>query len=217
MIEHILFDLDGTLTDPADGITGSVAYALKHLGHPPAPRKELERFIGPPLDEAFGGFYGFDAKKIEKAVELFREYFSETGIWENEVFLGIPEMLAALRGQGKTLHIATSKPTVFAKQILARFNLAEFFTIVEGSPLTHNGLPKGQVVEAVLKAGGISPKNSIMVGDRRHDVAGAHQNHLPAVGVLFGYGSREELQAAGADYIAESVPALQSLLLKATA
>lgn len=212
-MQHILFDLDGTLTDPAEGITGSVAHALAAMGHPVPPRKELERFIGPPLDEAFGDFYGFTTAQVDEAVVLFREYFSDRGILENELYPGIPQLLESLIARGKTLHVATSKPTAFAQQVLARFDLARYFTIVEGSPLTHNGLPKAEVIRAVLAAGKIEPEDAVMVGDRRHDIAGAKQTGLAAsVGVLYGYGSRQEFAAAGADHVAESVEHLGEVL-----
>ena len=213
MIDHVLFDLDGTLTDPADGITASAAYAFTALGHTPPPRAELEGFIGPPLDEMFGGAYGYPPDKITLAVRCFREYFSTRGIFENKLYPGIPQMLEALCAQGKTLYVATSKPTVFAKKILEHFDISQYFSDVEGSPLEHNGVAKNIIVETVLQRNKISPSTAVMVGDRRHDIAGGQANSLITVGFLPGYSSPNELEQAGATHIASDVPSLQKILL----
>jgi phosphoglycolate phosphatase len=214
MSRHILFDLDGTLTDPAEGITGAVAFALQKMGVEPPPRKNLECFIGPPLDEAFGGKYGFEGQQLDDAVVYFREYFSTRGIWENEVYPGMPEFLQALKEEGALLYVATSKPTQFARQILEHFKLDGYFEDVEGSPLTHHGMPKAEVIREVLRRNPAIGEGAVMVGDRKHDVIGAKKAGLRSVGVLYGYGSREELEAAGADKIADDVQALRQLLLR---
>lgn len=214
MIDHILFDLDGTLTDPAEGITGAVAYSLQKMGITPPPRKELECFIGPPLDEAYGSKFGLAGPELEQAVVYFREYFAPKGIWENELYPGIPEMLGTLKDKGFTLYVATSKPAQFATQILRHFHIDGFFTDVQGSPLTHHGLPKAEIIRMVLSGTDIAPHAAVMVGDRKHDVLGAQQTGLSSVGVLYGYGSLEELQNAAADHIASDVPALQTILLQ---
>lgn len=214
LMQHILFDLDGTLTDPAEGITGAVAYALQNLGHTPPPRKELEQFIGPPLSEAFGDFYNFSPEKTEEAIVLFREYFTRQGIHENEIFPGIPQLLQGLVARGKTLHVATTKPTFFAHQVLQAFDIAPYFTTVEGSPLEHAGLEKALVVQAVLNQQGIPPEDAVMIGDRRHDVIGARKNNVRSIGVLYGYGSLQEMQEAAPDYLAGTVEDLGALLLQ---
>lgn len=213
MWKHILFDLDGTLTDPADGICGSAAHALETLGRPVPERRVLEGFVGPPLNEGFTELAGLPEADIPRAVEAFREYFARQGIHENEIYPGMAALLADLVASGRTLYVATTKPKPLAEQVLENFDIAKYFTLVCGSGLEHVGRPKGEVVAEVLAKAGIGAGDAVMVGDRRHDVAGAHENSLPCVGVLFGYGGLEELTAAGADYIAEDVDGLQAVLM----
>ena len=214
MKPHILFDLDGTLTDPVEGITNSGRYALKMLGRPPLSQKELESFIGPPLNENFLAFFpDMPESEVEQAITLFREYFSEKGFWENEIYPGIAQLLATLCQNGASLHLATSKPLLFAQRVLDRFSLAQYFSIVEGSPMAHGGLQKADVIAAVLAQGGFSPADAVMVGDRKHDVLGAKQHAIATVGVLFGYGSREELVTADADCLAADMAELENILL----
>ncbi|MDL2293539.1 HAD-IA family hydrolase [Ruminococcaceae bacterium OttesenSCG-928-D13] len=210
--KHILFDLDGTLTDPAEGITNSVRAAMAAQNFPIPDQKVLEGFIGPPLDEIFNEVCGFTGPQIDQAVEDFRAYFSRQGINENALYPGMDSLLASLRDAGRVLHVATSKPTDFAEIILDNFNIAQYFTIVRGSGLTHVGRPKAEVVAEVLADGGINPADAVMVGDRRHDVIGARACGLPCVGVLFGYGGRAELEAAQADAIADDVAHLGRIL-----
>lgn len=212
MRDYILFDLDGTLTDPGEGITCSVQHALVKLGITPPPRKELEMFISPPLDEAFRERFGLSAPQIEEAIFYFREYFKEEGIWQNLLFPGMPEFLTELKQNGKTLFVATTKPEVFAHEVLNRFELAPFFNDVVGSPLNDSGLPKAEIVQKVLQNNRLAPSAAVMVGDRRHDVIGGLQNGLATVGVLYGYGSRQEFEQAGADYIAEDLDELLEIL-----
>ena len=215
MYEVILFDLDGTLTDPGDGITNSVAYALEKLGRPVPPRAELYPFIGPPLYESFMDFCGLDRKTAMEAVERYREYYREQGIWENQVYEGIPELLAALRAAGKQLLVATSKPEEFAVQILERFGLAPYFSFVSGASMDSRRVRKADVIRRALAHQGLAPgPELVMVGDREHDVLGAKEVGLACVGVLFGYGSRPELEAAGAVKIAATVPELGDILLE---
>ncbi len=213
MWSHILFDLDGTLTNPAEGITGSVRHAMQQLGYPVPPQQELERFIGPPLDVMFAETCGFNKQQVALAIDHFRSYFSTTGINQNLLYPGIKPMLSQLIAQGKTLYIATSKPTVFANQVLQNFSLSSYFSYVSGSPLSHSGTPKAQIVQTVLQNCGICADSAVMVGDRLHDVHGAHQNGLPCVGVLFGFGGRAELEDAGCDYIAKDTSELSRILL----
>lgn len=212
-IDNLLFDLDGTLIDPVEGITNSVKHALASLGYPPLEMEQLKRFIGPPLDEAFSEFCGMERADIEQAVLHFRDYFSKTGIHQNLLYPGVPQMLETLAEAGKRLYIATSKPTPFAEEILEGFGIRHCFRYVSGSGLSHVGLAKGAVVQDVLQREGVDAASAVMIGDRRHDVAGAKQNGLLSVGVLYGYGSLEEFEAAGADYIVEDIPALTKLLL----
>lgn len=194
----VLFDLDGTLTDPKEGITKSVAYALGKYGVAVSDRRTLYRFIGPPLAESFERFYGFSPAQAKEAVAYYREYFQDKGIFENAVYSGVRALLAALRGEQKTLVMATSKPEVYAERIAVHFGIDRYFDCIAGS--RHDGarVRKDEVIAYALDKAGLR---------------GAHANGLPAVGVLYGFGGREELAAAGADWTAESVRALRGLLL----
>ena len=210
----ILFDLDGTLTDPGVGITNSVAYALEKYHIQVEDRKQLYRFIGPPLHESFENDYGFSEEEAKTAVEYYREYFKEKGMFENVVYECIPELLRDLKDRGKTLVVATSKPEIFAKQILEHFGLKEYFTYIAGANMDGTRTKKDEVIRYALKSCGISRvAGVVMVGDREHDIMGANKVGLDSIGVLFGYGSRQELTDAGATYISESVDMLSEILL----
>ncbi len=212
--KYILFDLDGTLTDPAEGITKSVAHALRHYGIEPPPLEELFPFIGPPLADSFMEFYGFDKEKAAEAVWVYREYFMVTGKYENLVYDGIEELLKQLKADGRKLAVATSKPEVLATDILEHFGLAKYFDIIRGSMMDGTRVKKHEVIQAVLDEFQPQDMNEmIMVGDRKFDVEGAKEFGMDCIGVLFGYGSREELEEAGAKYIAEDVAALGKLLM----
>ena len=211
--KYILFDLDGTLTDPALGITNSVRYALKKFGIE-ADRKELYKFIGPPLIDSFMEFYGFDYEKAVKALEYYREYFSDKGIFENSIFAGVKEMLKSLKKSGKKIILATSKPEKYAVRILEHFNIKEYFDFVAGATMDEKRNQKDQVIEYALKECGIkNTDEAVMVGDRKYDILGAHQFNIKAVGVLFGYGSKEELLNAKADFLPEDIEELSKILL----
>lgn len=206
----ILFDLDGTLTDPGLGITNSVAYALKKYGITAESREELYKFIGPPLHKSFEMFYGFSEKEAMRAVEYYREYYKEKGIYENSVYDGIENLLEKLKEAGKKVIVATSKPEVFAKEIIRHFSLDEYFFYVAGSNLDGSRTVKAEVIEYALAEGGVTDKSSVvMIGDREHDIIGAKKAGVDSIGVLFGYGSREELEAAGATHIADTVESIQ--------
>ena len=206
MYEYVLFDLDGTLTDPGLGITNSVAYALKRWNIEVADRTSLYKFIGPPLQDSFAKYYGFSQEDALRAVEVYREYFREKGLYENEVYPGVKDMLKALRNQGKTLIVATSKPEAFAIKILKHFKLDGYFTVIAGATMDSSRSKKGDVIAYALKEAGVADKSrAVMVGDREHDIFGAQENGLDAIGVLFGYGDREEMEKAGATYIAPTV------------
>lgn len=211
--QYLLFDLDGTLTEPKVGITKSVAYALEYYGIHVEDLDSLCPFIGPPLKESFMKYYGFDDAKAEEAVEKYREYFRPHGVYENEVYTGVPEMLKELHAMGKTLVLATSKPTVFAKIILEHFGLAPYFSVVVGSELDGTRVDKDEVVECALEEAEITDKSlAVMIGDRKHDMLGAKKNGLDAIGVLYGHGSYEELEPHGADVIVETVEELANAL-----
>ena len=210
---NILFDLDGTLTDPMVGITKSVHYALAHFGIEVAALEELTPFIGPPLKGSFQHFYGFSEEDAETALQKYREYFSKTGLFENQVYEGIPSLLKALKEQNFRLYVATSKPTVYATQILEHFQLAKYFDFIGGSLLSGERVEKKDVIDYVLKEKQIDPENAIMVGDRSFDVTAGRAAGLTTIGVLYGYGDRNELTCAGAAYLAETVEDLKTLLL----
>ena len=214
MFHTVLFDLDGTLTDPGEGITNSVAYALRHYGISVSDRTSLYPFIGPPLDESFRKYFGMSQVQSFEAVEVYREYFSTKGLFENRVYDGIEDLLSDLKRSGKKLMVATSKPEVFSVQILEHFGLAKYFDVISGA-LLHppKGYGKADVIAEALKRGEITNLDGvIMVGDRLHDVEGAHKVGIPAVGVLYGYGDRQEHESSGADYIVESISQLRQLL-----
>lgn len=206
MYKYILFDLDGTLTDPGEGITNSAAYALEKKGITVGDRSILYSFIGPPLSESFAKYYGFSYSEALECVELYREYFADRGIFENMVYDGVPQMLEALKKQGKILILATSKPEIFAKRILDRFDLAKYFDFVAGATMDESRNKKGDVIRYALELGQVeNTSEAIMIGDRKHDILGAKENGLASVGVLYGYGDRAEHEAAGADHIAQAV------------
>ena len=213
--KYILFDLDGTLTDPKLGITKSVAYALKSYGIQVDDLDSLQKFIGPPLQESFVKYYGFSEEQGAEAVEKYREYFKPYGIYENKVYDGVENMLAELVKCGKKVILATSKPTVFANVILEYFHLDKYFTCAVGSELDGSRVKKGEVITEALRQAGVTDKSlAVMIGDREHDILGAKENGIDSIGVLYGYGDRAEHEAAGAGMIVESVEALLEYLMK---
>jgi phosphoglycolate phosphatase len=210
----ILFDLDGTLTDPGLGITNAVMYALDKFGIKAEDRSSLYKFIGPPLWDSFEQFFGFSKEEAETAVQYFREYYNVTGIFENTPYDGIHALLKSLKDVGGTLAVATSKPEITAKRVLEHFDLAEYFTFVGGSVFDGSRVKKYDVIRYVLDNCRISDLSSaVMVGDREHDVVGAKKAGLDSVGILYGYGSREELERAGATAITGTVAELGEFLL----
>ena len=209
MMQYIFFDLDGTLTDPKIGITKSVQYALGKCGIEVQNADDLCPFIGPPLRDSFKKFYGFDDAGAENAVAFYREYFSKRGIYENTIYDGVREMLQALKSSQKTLILATSKPTVYAIEILKYFDIYEYFTFVSGSELDGSRSKKSEVIRYAIEQNRISDLNKIIiVGDREHDIIGAKDVGILSVGVLFGYGDYDELQKAEADFIVSNTKEL---------
>ncbi len=212
--EYILFDLDGTLTDPMEGITRSVQYALKSYGIEEPDLRALCPFIGPPLKESFMKYYDFPEDRAQEAIGRYREYFAVTGIFENQVYDGIEEMLRKLKAKGKILVVATSKPEKFAVQILEHFHLDGYFDFVCGASMDEKRVKKGEVIAYALETAGIEDvSGAVMVGDREHDAIGAGENGMDCVGVLYGYGSREELEGAGVCRTAATVEELGEILL----
>ena len=211
--EYLLFDLDGTLTDPKEGITKSVQYALNAFGIEVRDLDELCCFIGPPLKDSFIEYYGFSEEDAKKAILIYREYFSTTGLYENVVFDGTKEVLKSLHQRGKKLYVASSKPEVFVKKILKHFDLDSFFVFMGGSDLAEIRVKKADVIRYVLNENHITDLDQVvMIGDRKHDVLGAKEVGIDSIGVMYGYGSREELTAAGADVLAETIFDLQNLV-----
>ena len=211
--EYVFFDLDGTLTDPAEGITNSVAYALSRFGIPNCERSGLYKFIGPPLIDSFMKYYGFSKQKALKAVEYYREYFSAKGIFENTLYDGITDLLKCLKSADKKIVLATSKPDKFAKIILEHFKISEYFDFLAGATMNETRTQKDEVIAYALENLGINDTSSvIMIGDRKYDIEGAHKFGIPAVGVLYGYGSSEELLEAKADYTVSTVKELNDIL-----
>ena len=200
--KYCLFDLDGTLTDPAIGITNSVMYALEKFDIHVEDRSELYPFIGPPLDYSFKTFYGFSDEQAVQAIKYYRENFSVTGLYENKVYDGVPEMLETLQKKGVKIALATSKPYEFSIKILKHFDLYKYFDFFGAATMDGSISKKADVISHLLDEMGAESKDEIlMVGDRYHDIEGAKANDLKSAGVLWGYGSKEELQNAGAEYI----------------
>ena len=211
--DWLLFDLDGTLTDPFEGITRSVEYALNAFGIEVEDRRSLAPFIGPPLVESLTERYGFTMEDAVAAVAKYREYFAVKGLYENELFEGIPELLNDCRKAGYKISMATSKPTHYAKIIAEHFDIARYFDAIHGSSLDGSRITKSSVVAEAVRDEGLDPTRALMIGDRRHDVEGAREHGIKTVGVLYGYGSLEEHTAAGAAYIVKDLDELRELLI----
>ena len=213
MKKAIFFDLDGTLTDSGEGIINCAALALEHFGLPVPSREEMRVFVGPPLDQTFIKF-GVPADKTKEAIDVFRSRYVVVGKFENFPYPGIHQVLQNLKEQGHRLFVATSKPEVFSVRILERFGLDKYFEVISGAMLhPPKGYGKADVIREALKRANISDLDGVvMVGDRKHDIIGAHTVGIPAIGVLYGYGDREEHASCGADHIVESVSELKELL-----
>ncbi len=204
--KYVLFDLDGTLTDSAPGITNSVAYALKRWNIEVEDKSSLNCFVGPPLAGSFEKYFGFSKEQALEAVDEYRVYYRDRGIFENVVYPGIPEMLSELRSRGKKIILATSKPEIFAKQILEYFDLMKYFDLVAGATMDSSRTKKELVIKYALAEFGVTDTSEcIMVGDRDQDVVGARENGIDCIGVLYGYGDLAELESVNAAYLAESV------------
>ena len=207
---NLLFDLDGTLTDPKPGFDACVRHAMQALGQPLSPELELEGYIGPPLQDTFAKLLR-DASQVPRAVELYRERYTALGMFENSVYHDIPRVLEALRQQAK-LFVATSKPRVFAEKILAHFELAKHFQAIYGSELDGTRTDKGELIGHLLLEQDLSAAACVMIGDREHDILGAKKHGLHTVGVLWGYGSEQELRRAGAEGVAKEPGQLLALV-----
>ena len=213
-----MFDLDGTLTDPKEGITKSVRHALDHYGIQVDDLDTLTPFIGPPLTDSYKKYYGFSDEQAWEGVLVYREYFSERGWHENKEYPGIKEMLDALKAAGRVLLVATSKPEEFARKILEHFGMAGYFDFIGGADMDETRVRKADVIRYVLGQYGLDASREtlarcVMVGDREHDVLGARECGMDCVGVLYGYGDRQEMDGCRPAWTADTVDDLKDLLL----
>ncbi|MFD0681958.1 MULTISPECIES: HAD family hydrolase [unclassified Paenibacillus] len=210
----ILFDLDGTLTDSKIGITKCVQYALEKMGILVSELDELEPFIGPPLQESFSSIYSFDEEQSKLAIEYYRERFKETGMFENELYTGIAELLAHLKEHQKNLVVATSKPTVFAEKILQYFNIEKYFDLVVGSNLDGTMTAKTEIIQYIMdKYNDYEKEEFIMIGDRKHDIIGANNTGICSIAVTYGYGTLEEIIQSNPTFIVNNVNGIRETLL----
>jgi len=207
--KHIFFDLDGTLTESAPGIISSVRYSLEKFDIKDQTDAQLQRFIGPPLTVSYQDYYNFSLEDAFKAMGFYREYYAVKGIFENALYDGIPEMLKVLKEKGYQLYIATSKPEVYMKKIIAHFGIDSYFADVSGGDLEEKHNEKWMIVDTLIQRNNL--KNAVengevlMIGDRKHDILGARKNNIPTCGVLWGYGSLEEFEEFNADFVSEKV------------
>lgn len=200
--QYYLFDLDGTLTDSGEGIMNSIRHALDKFGITEYDEAVLRKFIGPPLAECFQKYFGLSPEEARTGIDYYREYYTAGGMFENAVYDGVKELLEGLKAQGKTLLVATSKPELFAKQILEHFELAQYFDCIAGASMDETRVHKDEVIAYALQQyPDIERKQAVMIGDRLHDIMGGKANGMDTVGVLYGFGSRKELEEAGADLI----------------
>lgn len=206
--QNVLFDLDGTLTDPREGITLSIQYGLSKMGIEEPDLRKLEHFIGPPLLQAFIEFYGFSEAQAWEAVGFYRQRFSVKGLYENKVFEGIPQLLEELVGQGRQLFIATSKPQIYAREIAQHFDFAKHFNVIYGSELDGTRTNKVELIAHLMAEEQLDPAQTLMIGDRKHDLIGASHNGLDAAAVGYGFGSFEELSAHAPTYHFETLAQL---------
>lgn len=211
--QYVFFDLDGVISDPKEGITKSIDFALRSFGIETKDLDSLKRFIGPPLYDSFIDFYGFSPEKAEEAMRQYRVYFKEKGIFENYMYDGMRDLLEELYRTGVKLILATSKPTEFSRQIIERYGVLNCFEDICGSSMDNSRTSKGDVIRYALEKNRISdPSSVIMVGDRIYDVIGARENEIESIAVLYGYGSREEVEGCSPNYIARNIPELREIL-----
>lgn len=209
---NVLLDLDGTLTDPREGIVGCIRHALSELGEIAPGDEMLVRYIGPPLRDTFRELLGDDSERVEAAVRAYRVRFEAVGMFENEVYAGVPEALEALARRGARLYLATSKPRVYAERILSHFGLSAHIASAYGSELNGALSNKSELIAHVIGRAGLDHSRTVMVGDRKHDIQGAVDNRVRPVGVLWGYGSKAELENAGAAELYEKPEELAKLV-----
>ena len=214
MYDLVLFDLDGTLTDSKQGIIGAVQYAMENMGLPPADEEKVLSYIGGPFREELRRAHGFDKRHADRFVELYREYYLSRGLYENRVFDGVEDLLAALHREGKKMALATAKPSPQAETVLVNFGLRKYFGLIAGSEPNGDRSAKADVIRYAL--GQLEPPDRsrvVMVGDRCHDILGARENGIDSIGVTYGYGSAEELRESEPTYFAASADELRGPLL----
>ncbi len=210
--QYYFFDLDGTLVDSEEGIINSIKHVLGKYQVKDYDIEILRKFIGPPLGESFQKYFGFRREEAPELIEGYREYYTTGGMYEAEIYDGIEELLKRLKGEGKVLAVATSKPEAYARQILERFGLASYFDCIAGASMDESKVKKDEIITDALSRCGVGEKKqAVMIGDREHDIFGAKKTGLDSIGVLFGFGSREELEAAGADYIVNTPEEIMSI------
>ncbi|EOO22947.1 HAD family hydrolase [Bacillus cereus] len=215
MYTTFLFDLDGTLTDPKEGIINAVLYVLEKMGIEEVNISELDSFIGPPIQQSFADRYNMNEIEVERAVFYFREYLKRSGLLENKVYDGIPILLQELKDAGNRLFVATSKPTVFAKQVIEHFQLTSFFEEIVGSNLDGTRIKKEEIIAHILQQNeGLNKEEVVMIGDRKHDIIGANHNGIASIGVLYGYGSENELIEVSATHIAKDIEELHHFCIE---
>ena len=212
--KYILFDLDGTITDSGEGITKAVQYSLKYFDILVENIDDLRKFIGPPLRDSYIKFYGFDNEKAELGIIKFREYYADKGIFENKLYDGIVTVLEELNKNNKEIILATSKPELYAKQILKHFNIDKYFSVIAGADFEETRVNKSDVIKYALNQVHIENlSEAIMIGDREHDIIGAKENNIKSIGVLYGFGDVIELTQARADYIVKNTTDLLNIIL----
>ncbi|WP_088265772.1 HAD family hydrolase [Bacillus mycoides] len=215
MYTTFLFDLDGTVTDPKKGIVNSVLYALEKVGIEELHVSELDSFIGPTIQQSFVERYNMNEGEVERAVFYFREYLKQRGLLENSVYEGIPNLLKQLKDTGNRLFIATSKPTIFARQVIEHFQLTNYFEDIIGSNLNGTRIKKEEIIAHILQQNeGLNKEEVVMIGDRKHDIIGANHNGIASIGVLYGYGSENELIEVSATHIAKDIEELHHFCIE---
>lgn len=211
--KYFLLDFDGTVVNTGEGITKGVAYALKYFGIEVSDLSSLHNFIGPPLTESFQQFYHFTEQQSIEAVKKYREYYKPYGMYESEPYEGMIALLKKVKEKGGKIVLATSKPEIMAKNLLKYFKADMYFELIAGSNPDEGRDKKGEVIQYAINKINIPFEQAIMIGDRKYDILGAKENKLSSIGVLFGFGDREELETAGADYIVKDTKELEKLML----
>jgi len=213
LFHNVFFDLDGTLSDPKEGITNSYLYALNKLGFIETEKEDIPYYFGAPLHEYFTKKHHLKDSELESAIKLYREYYSQKGLYENIIYNGIPELLNALQLNGRTIYLVTVKPAKFAKIILKYFNIEKYFCDVYGSDLSGFNQTKEYLIKTLLENEKIDSDQCVMVGDRKHDIIGAKLNQVSSIAVTYGYGGINELKECNPDHIINSVNELSDHLL----